>query len=132
MATSYDELWTEFVENFKTEDINIPTSQEKIYNTIHSAVRYFNNRLQESVKWDDTLEELTITLDDNQLLVLAQYIKLACLKNQLIFFTTAWQPFEREIGLKNYQTQVKSLEKQIADEEVLIEKTIQHSATDIL
>lgn len=130
--TSYDEIYTEFITNCKTDDINLPNTTEKIYDAIRSAVKHFNVRLGDNLKCDDLSESVDRELGDFEILLLAHYLRLTFLKNQLTYSTSLWQPFARDIGLKNYQSQVKSLEFLIEDEKNTIERLIMNNQEDFL
>jgi hypothetical protein len=122
--TTYDDIYTEFITNCKTDDINLPQLDEQKYNAIRSAVRHYNNKTGDNLKCDDNLEEVSKELNDNQLIIVAHYLRLAFLENQLIEFATVWQPFAKEVGLKNYADQTKRLETLIGKEEDKIEDII--------
>jgi hypothetical protein len=131
--TTYDELWTEFITNCKTDDINLPQTDLGKYNAIHSAIREYKNRMTDTVlKWDDTTETVNIQLNDNQILIIAHYIRLAFLENEIISFSTTWQPFEKEIGAKNIRDQLSALRMLVEMEKVKIENIIMFSQEDYL
>jgi hypothetical protein len=130
--TSYDIIWTEFIGNCETEDINLPNTQEKIYDAIHSAVRKFNSRLERAVSYDDLNEIISEDLNDSDLLNLAHMLRWAFLRNQKTFFVTTWQPFQQDIGLKNFKAQVDGLQELINDAEKEIENIIRNSATEFI
>ena len=98
--TTYDEIWTEFITINKTENINLPNSDAKIYNVIHSAVKHYNARMVTTITCSDTTETISVTLEDWKLILLAHYIRLAFCENQLIDFSTTWQPLQKDIGIK--------------------------------
>ncbi|MFB5759100.1 hypothetical protein [Paenibacillus medicaginis] len=130
--TTYDEIFTEFLVITKTEPVNVPTEQDKIYDVIHSAVRHYNNRMRTKVMCDDLTETISEELDDDELIIIANFLKLAFLENQLIYFTTLWQPFAQDIGLRNYQAQIKSMEYLIKRQEDKLDQIINRIQTDYL
>jgi hypothetical protein len=130
--TTYDELWTTFLNRCKISDIDLPQSDEKIYDTIHGAVLSFNNRLRDDLGYDDTTEQFDRQLNNDELLILAHYIRHHILENQLIFFTNTWQPFQQDIGIKNFSTQLKTLEELVAKEERKIDSLIINTMDDFL
>jgi hypothetical protein len=133
MATTYDTIWTTFLNKCKLQDIDLPQEQDKIYDSIHGAILSFNNRLPESIiTYFDVSEMVDHDLSDNDLLVLAHYIRLDILSNQLTYFTTVWQPFEGDIGLKNYTSQLVTLRTIVENEENTIERLIANSTEDYL
>lgn len=130
--TTYDEIYTEFITKCQTDSINLPNTDPQIYDAIHSAVRHFNNRMRDELSWDDDLESVDRVLDNDELIILAHFLRLSFLENQQISFTTLWQPFQGDIGLKNYQSQVKSLESLIAYENKFIDGLINNMQVDYL
>lgn len=122
--TTYDDIWTEFLAINKTDSINLPDSDEKIYHIIHSAIRHFNARLGESLRFDDELEQVDQELSDWRLILLAHYIRLSFYENQLTDLSSTWSPFQKDIGIKNYQEQSRNLKELISNEESKIEKII--------
>lgn len=130
--TTYDEIYSEFLTNTETENINLPSSTEKIYKYINGAVRLFNNRLQTDIKCDDNAETLNKDLDDNELLILAHFLRLMFLKNQLTYFTTLYSPFEKDIGVRNFQSQSKALESIVENEKNTIDELIFNTLEEYL
>jgi hypothetical protein len=131
--TTYDDLWTEFITNCKTDDINLPQTDLGKYNIIHSAIRQYKNRMIDTeLNWDDTLETVNKVLDDNQIIIIAHYIRLSFLENQVISFSTIWQPFQKEIGVKNIREELSALRALVQDERKNIENIIMFSQEDYL
>lgn len=130
--TSYDNIWTTFLNNCKVSDIDLPQIPEQIYESIKNAVMHFNNRLRTTITCYDELEELNEELDDDHLLILAHYIRLIFLRNQKTFFESLWQPFSKDVGLKNFSTQLKSLETSITEQERMIDSLIMNMEDDFL
>lgn len=130
--TSYDTLWTYFINNCKTADINLPTTDEKIYDCIHTAIARYNVRMQESLTCDDANEELSESLTDTQLLLVANYLRWAFFKNQLTYYVTTWHPFQNDIGIRNYKVNVDGLTYMMNEAEKEINLLISESATDIV
>ncbi|TPG68701.1 hypothetical protein EEL31_09305 [Brevibacillus laterosporus] len=130
--TTYDQIYTTFITRCKVDDLELPQNDEQIYDFIHGAIMDYNNRLREDIDWDDTSETVSKKLPNDDLLLLAHYLRIIFLKNQLIYFTNTWQPFTKDIGLKNYQAQLRSLDTLVANEEKKIESIIQNRADDYL
>lgn len=130
--TTYDDVFTEFMTITKTDSINIPTEEEKIYDLIHNAVHLFNNRLRDNLGYDDENEIFSRELNHDELVILANFLKLVFLENQLIYFTTLFQPFTKEVGLRNYQSQVKSLEFLIQQQAKKIDELINNTQIDFM
>jgi len=130
--TSYNEIWKTFLNNCKVSDIDLPQTDEQRYEAIRNAVLHFNNRLREDVKCDDSTETVDRKLSDDHLLILAHYIRLIFLINQKTFYESLFQPFSQDVGIRNYNTQMNSLQKSIERQEELIEKLILNMAVDFL
>ena len=136
-AMNYDQLWTEFITNTKTDDINLPQTDEKRYDAIHSAIRHFNNRMDTDYVWDDDTESISDstvvdTLVDDHLILLAHFLRLAFLRNQLTDFVSVWNPFAKEVGIKNLGDQVNRLEVLVDKEEHEIDKIILNSTDEYM
>jgi hypothetical protein len=130
--TSYDTIWTSFLTNCKASDIDLPQTPEKIYEAIHNAIRHFNNRLRDSLKWDDVSETVNREMSDDHLLILAHYLRLIFLINQKTYFEGLWQPFAKDVGLRNFGTQLRSIETSVQEQRQTIESLILNSMEDYL
>ncbi|WP_339198559.1 hypothetical protein MKY95_10120 [Paenibacillus sp. FSL P4-0176] len=130
--TSYDEIYEEFLSRCKVDDIDLPDTNEKIYAVIRSAVRDFNNKMRTQIMCDDELESVNQKLSDDDLLILAHYLRLNFLRNQLIHFSSTWQPFAKDIGLKNFQSQLKALETLVSNEKENIKELIVNTLDDFM
>ncbi|AKO91913.1 hypothetical protein BEH_07240 [Priestia filamentosa] len=130
--TSYDTVWTVFLNNCKTEDISVPTTEDKIYDCLNNALLHFNNRLRTTLTGDNSTELFSEELDGDSLLILAHYIRLILLKNELTYYTTVSQPFLKEIGMKNYKDQVNSFQYLINDCKSTIDELILNTEEDFL
>lgn len=130
--TSYNEIWKTFLNNCKVSDIDLPQTDEQRYEVIKNAVLHFNNRLREDVKCDDSTEMVDRKLNGDHLLILAHYIRWSFLINQKTFLESLFQPFSHDVGIRNFKSQMDSLEKSIEKEEEIIEKLILNMAVDFL
>ena len=130
--TTYDDVYTEFMTITKTDPINIPTDQDKIYDAIHNAVHMFNNRMRDNLQYDDSTELFDRELNHDELVILANFLKLIFLENQLTYFTTLFQPFAKDVGLRNYQSQIKSLEFLIQQQNKRIDELINNTQVDFM
>jgi len=132
MNTSFDDVWSTFLNNCKLSDIDLPNTDEKIYEEIKNAVMYFNNRMRTSIICDDENESLNEKLSDDHLLILANYIRLTFLINQRTYFESLWQPFSSDVGLKNFGTQLNSLKASVTEQEKKIDSLIINTMEDFL
>ena len=130
--TSYDEIWTTFLNNCKVSDIDLPQTNTKIYEAIKNAVMHFNNRMRTKLVCDNTKEILNEKLSEDNLLILAHYIRLIFLVNQKTYFESLWQPFSSDVGLKNFGTQLRSLEVSVKEQEDKIDSLIINTMEDFL
>lgn len=130
--TSYDQVWQTFLNNCKVSDIDLPQTPEKIYEHIKNAVMHFNNKLRTSVVCDDIMEELNQELSEDHLLILAHYVRYLFLINQKTYFESLWQPFSSDVGLKNFGTQLRSLDTSIKEEKDNIDTLINNMEEDFL
>ena len=130
--TSYDQIYIMFLENCKVDDIDLPNTDEGKYNMIKNAILHFNNRLFDNLQTNDELEEVDRDLTDSHLLILAHYLRLSFLKNELLIFSRTWQPFQKDIGLKNFSYQISALKEIVKDEQNTIDAIILHQTEDFI
>lgn len=130
MSTSYDTIFTKFIGINKTESINIPTNESKIYEMITNAVDSANNRMRTNYTYDNTEEVVNEVLDIDTILIIAHFIKLNFLENSLTYYVTLMKPFTKEIGLLHYNADVKALESLIANENSRIDEILKNMCED--
>ncbi len=104
-----------FLNKCKIDDLEIPSTDSAIHQTIQNAILDFNMRLEDNLNGDDTTEQLSRDLDGNELLLLSHCIRFIILQNQLIYFSSTYTPFTKELGVRNVGGQMGRLE-------VLVEK----------
>ena len=132
MNSTYDDIFAMFLENCQVDDIDLPNTDEGKYNMIKNAVLHFNNRLSDNLQANNELEEVDRVLTDSHLLILAHYLRLSFLKNKLALFSQLWQPFQKDIGLKNFSYQLSALKTIVEDEENTIDAIILHQSEDFM
>ena len=132
MATSYDTIWTTFLENCKTPDINLPSTDERKYAVIQNAILLFNNRMRTTIKCDDENETVDTDMSDDQLILLAHYIKLVFLSNEKTYYETLLNPFQKDIGFRNHAAQINSIRGSVTEQEKFIERLIINQTEDFL
>lgn len=115
MATTYDTVYTNFITNTKMESIDLPQTNQGKYDLIRNAVMLYNNRFRTSITCDDLTETLSITLTDDALLIVGQYMRITCLRNSLTYKNSIFNTFTKEIGVKFIDAQVNKLENEIID-----------------
>jgi hypothetical protein len=130
--TTYDQVWTTFLNNCKTTGFDLPQTDEGIYEKIKNGVMHFNNRLRKKVTCNNLTETLSEELDNDHLLILAHYIRLIFLINQKTYFENLWQPFQKDVGIKNFSSQIKSLESSVDSEKHEIDMLIRNMQEDFL
>ena len=115
MATTYNEVYTNFITNTKMDSIDLPQTNRGKYDLIRNAVMLYNNRFRTSIICDDLTEMLSITLTEDQLLIIGQYMRITCLRNNLTYKNSIFNTFTKEIGVKFIDAQVNKLENEIID-----------------
>src|SRR5690625_1460441 len=108
--TTYDDIWLSFINRCKTSDLVLPTATEQIHETIQNAIRLYNNRMQDNLAGDNESESFDRKLNGDEILLLSHYIRLIILENELIYFSTTYTPFTKELGARNVGTQQVRLE----------------------
>jgi len=115
MATTYDTVYTNFITNTKMESIDLPQTDQGKYDLIRNAVMLYNNRFRTSIVCDDFTETLSVDLDNDALLIVGQYMRITCLRNNLTYKNSIFNTFTKEIGVKFIDAQVNKLENEIID-----------------
>lgn len=122
---TFDDLWRSFLSVYKTEDSNLPTTPDTIYALIENAVRYYNNKMPIQLTVDIPTEKITGSDDvDNTLIILAAILKLQMLENEHVYYTTLYQPFNSDNGIRNYQTNVLARQRSISAQELKVNELI--------
>lgn len=132
---TYNEIWESFLLNTKTSDINLPSDEQVIYKTIRNAGLLMANRVRFSIQFDDENEIATLDRHDDKrdyLLLLTHHIRYVFLKNELTFFNTTWQPFQKDIGVRNFSTQLRTLTQSVEEQEQTIRNIIKNMTEDHL
>ncbi|QOJ79938.1 hypothetical protein [Bacillus subtilis] len=130
--TSYDQIWETFLNNCETSDFDVPQTEEQIYQSIRNAILHFNNRLRDSLKADDSTETVNRDLSEDDLLIIAHFLRYIFLLNKKTLFENTWQPFTNDVGIKNFGTQLNSLKQSVIDQKNEIERLILNAAVDFL
>lgn len=133
--TDYDVLWKAFLANCKVEDVSLPSAEYLIKEAIKNAVMHFNNRLRKGVVVNPEAETISIEgekLNEDDILILAHYLRYFFLLNEQTYVQHLWQPFQKDIGLKNMATQIASMKDTIQIEKDTIEKLIFNAEEDFL
>ncbi len=128
--TTYDKVWESFLNKCKIDDLEIPNTDSSIHQTIQNAILSFNNKLTDDLSGDDTTETLSRELDGNELLVLSHCIRFIILENQLIYFSSTYTPFTKELGVRNVGNQMGRLEKLVENEDKKIDGMIMKMVED--
>lgn len=115
MATTYNQVYTNFITNTKMDSIDLPQTNQGKYDLIRNSVMLYNNRFRASITCDDLNEVLSITLTEDQLLIIGQYMRITCLRNNLTYKNSIFNTFTKEIGVKFIDAQVNKLENEIID-----------------
>lgn len=132
MNTTFDDVWSCFLNNCKVSDIDLPNTNEKIHETIKNATMYFNNRMRTSIQCDTSIETFSEELSEDFLLILANFIRLTFLINQRTYFESLWQPFASDVGLRNFGTQINSLKASVQEQEKKLDILIINTMEDFL
>ena len=113
--TNYNEIFKCFIKNCGVNTSKLPASDIGKYDMITNAIRHYNTIISEyddvgRLSGDNQAELINVLLDDTRLLILAYCIKYVHLENQLVGFQELWSPFQKEVGIKDYRSQVQGRE----------------------
>lgn len=117
--TTYDDIWTSFLENCQVNSDDIPQSEEAIYSCINNAVRIYNQKAKkyedrmQLASCNDMMEELSVKLTDEELLILAHIIASVICRNALLQFSSLYAVFSKELSISNTKGQSDSLRQNL-------------------
>lgn len=135
MNTTYSEIMKAFINNCGIDTSLLPEDPSKIYDMINNAVQYYNTYFdsQNQIVCDDSTESLNTKLDDLRLRLLAYCMKYIYLENQLVGFEELWAPFQNELGIKNYKSQIDARENTLERTRQEIDRLVTYiEGTDIM
>lgn len=106
MLTTYDDVYKFFTEITRVDKIDLPISIEGQYDLINSGRMEFNMRREDSLVCHEESETLDRKLTDLELMLFGNCMKLVILKNMLSDFTSTYSMFQKEVGVKDYKSQL--------------------------
>lgn len=106
MFTNYDDVYKFFTEITRVDKIDLPISIEGQYDLINSGRMEFNMRREDSLVCHEESETLDRKLTDLELMLFGNCMKLVILKNMLSDFTSTYSMFQKEVGVKDYKSQL--------------------------
>lgn len=130
MPTSYDTIYNKFLDISKTDNKNLPTTDDGKYGMITTAIDAVNNRVRTDYTYDNELEQVNENLNNDIILLIANYMRLYFLENQKTYYVTMFKPFMKEIGLLHYNTDIKAYETDISLQNGKIDEIIKNMAID--
>ena len=113
--TTYDEIYTYFITNTKVDDLDLPQTDIGKYNLIKTGLLSYNNKFRTDITADDLVEEVSIILDEDQLMIIGQYMRITTLRNTLSYKNSIFTTFTKEMGVKFINGQVSSLNLEIKE-----------------
>ena len=128
---TYDCIWESFLENYEVEEIDLP-HQDRIPSVIQNALRLFNNRMRTKAICDNASEMVVGISGEDDLILLTHYIKLVQLTNSKVFYEKLYNPFAADVGVRNFKTQLESLNNSIKEQGKLIDSIIFNAMEDFL
>lgn len=114
----YDTLWSYMITNLGKNVANIPNDEKEMKMIINNAVDSYNiesNDTENNLVCDDETEIIDLQTDDNKYYnikkkILALFIKLNILQNDLEYFQEVYQYDLKEVKSKFYKNQVEARE----------------------
>lgn len=136
-VTTFDEIFTSFLTNCKVSRKLIPTDNEILCEWIDNAVKHYNNMMKQykddfqyPLKADMDMEELNCSLTDDEMLIMANIIKLVFLENEKVSFITRYAVFQKELGINNYNAQANARELAVRSQREEIQNIIINALDD--
>lgn len=105
---TYDNVWDEFLLNYKVEEIELPQTEEHVINIIKTNVKRMNARLHLELICDDATETITNLEKEEHLLILVTFIKLNFIENANTYAENLAQPFTQDVGITNTKNSLLS------------------------
>lgn len=126
--TTYDDVYQLFISTSSFEGLMLPKNEEQMYDLIHSAVTFYNSRTGENIQTDEK-EEILFTgdkdnpesVDNHKMLIIANYMRLIVLNNTLSYKNSIFTTFTKEIGVRNINSQTRSLQNMIESQKETID-----------
>ncbi len=128
---SYDNIWESFLENYEVEDVDLP-HPDRIPSVIQNALRLFNNRMRTKAVCNNASEMVEGLSGEDDLILLAHYIKLVQLINSKVLYEKLYNPFAADVGVRNFKTQLDSLNNSVKEQEKLIDEIIFNAMEDFI
>lgn len=122
--TSYDTLYDFFISVTKVSDLDLPSTDEGKYDLIKVAVLSYNNRFRTDITLDDTEEELSIDLTNDQLIITSLYMRLTSLRNIYSYKMAFYAPQTKELGLKFINGQLNAAKENIKEGKDAIDEAV--------
>lgn len=118
----YDTLWSYMITNLGKNVANIPNDEKEMKMIINNAVDSYNiesNHTENNLACDDETEIIDLQTNDNKYYnikkkILALFIKLNILQNDLEYFQEVYQYDLKEVKSKFYKNQVEARETTLA------------------
>lgn len=121
---SYDKIWSTFLNNYKTEDWDVPQEDSERYKFIGNAVLLYNNKFRTEAVANDELEMVEGLSTQDDLLILAMYVKSTFLENTRIYYERLLQGYDGDVGFKNFTAQLVSIRESVRQNDLLIKEFI--------
>lgn len=132
MGNTYDEIFQCFLDNCGHDFDDIPQSDELRYRMIRNSIKLYNqkakkysSRMQGDVECNDEFENINKRLTDTEMLILSNIIAYVLTKNKLAEFSSIYSVFAKELGINNYNAQVKARESVILSYKKEIDRLIE-------
>ena len=132
MGTTYDEIYTYFITNTQIEELELPSTDNGKYNLIANGVLMYNNKFRANITTDNITETVSIILNNDQLMIIGQYMRMTTLRNMLSYKNSKFAIFTKEIGVRFINSQVSSLSTEIKECERQVDLIIFNADEDDL
>ena len=126
--TTYDDVYQLFISTSSFEGLMLPKNEEQMYDLIQSAVTFYNSRTGENIQVNEQDEILFSgeegspeALDNHKVLIIANYMRLIVLNNTLSYKNSIFTTFTKEIGVRNINSQTRSLQTMIESQKETID-----------
>lgn len=128
--TSFDDIFESFLITYPL--LEIPQTDEGKILIIKNAVKLYNQkakkyegRITGNIICNENMEELSVNLSDNEVLILTHLMAKSCAANNLAEFSQVYGVFAKELGFKDYKAQVDSKQNMINYYDSMVDELIE-------
>lgn len=122
--TTYKELWDAFEPIASFDDYDMPTTVDGRRKLITTAVKTYNQKLFAELKCDNVLDQVSEKMEDRNINLLVNCMRLQVCRNIYSEFTTTYSIFKNDLAFKDYKAQLDGRQFLINDQEKIVDAIV--------